>query len=176
VLFTEYGISGIAVFEISRFASFGPQPMDVSLDFMPDWTEPEVTAFLRERRGRMHTLPTEQFLAGILNKRLGQMVIKSCSLSFTRPSAELTDAEIASVAKAVKRVTLAVTGTTGFQNAQVTAGGIKTSEFDPETMESRLCPGLYAAGEVLDIDGACGGYNLQWAWSSGFLAGRSSAL
>ena len=63
----------------------------------------------------------------------------------------------------------------GAANAQVTVGGIKTSEFDPETLESRICPGLYACGEVLDIDGDCGGFNLQWAWSSGRLAGRSAA-
>ena len=67
---------------------------------------------------------------------------------------------------------LAVTGTLGFDNAQVTAGGIKTEEFNPQTLESRLIPGLYAAGEVLDIDGDCGGDNLQWAWASGRLAGR----
>jgi predicted flavoprotein YhiN len=63
-------------------------------------------------------------------------------------------------------------GTTGFENAQVTAGGIRTSEFDSHTLESKICPGLYAAGEVLDVDGCCGGYNLQWAWSSGRLSGR----
>ena len=68
--------------------------------------------------------------------------------------------------------TLPVQGTLGFEGAQVTAGGIRTEEFDPETLQSRLVPGLYAAGEVLDIDGDCGGYNLQWAWSSGRLAGR----
>ena len=68
-----------------------------------------------------------------------------------------------------------VTGVTGWQNAQVTAGGADTSQFEPDTMQSKLMPGLYAAGEVLDVDGPCGGYNLQWAWSSGALAGMSAA-
>ena len=76
------------------------------------------------------------------------------------------------MAGACKRFKLPVRGTEGFANAQVTAGGIRTSEFNPRTLESRLCPRLFACGEVLDIDGDCGGYNLQWAWSSGVLAGH----
>ena len=79
------------------------------------------------------------------------------------------------IAAAVKKTELKVTGSMGMDGAQVTAGGISTEEFDPVTMESRLVPGLYAAGEVLDIDGDCGGYNLQWAWASGYTAGISAA-
>ena len=71
---------------------------------------------------------------------------------------------------------LPITGTCGFDQAQVTAGGLRTGEFDPRTMESRLVPGFYACGEVLDIDGDCGGYNLQWAWSSGYVAGKLGKL
>ena len=95
--------------------------------------------------------------------------------SFIRPSAlmkELTDRELSLLAEKAKAFRLHVTGTDGFDTAQVTAGGILTEDFSPETMESRLVPGLFACGEVLDIDGDCGGYNLQWAWASGIRAGR----
>jgi len=90
------------------------------------------------------------------------------------PISQLAEDEIAAVVKAVKQFEVLLTEPMGMDAAQVTAGGIVTSEFDPQTMESRLVPGLYACGEVLDIDGDCGGYNLQWAWSSGRLAGLSA--
>jgi len=176
ILFTEYGVSGIAVFEISRHVCKQERPLTLSLDLMPEWEEREILLLLRERRAELEMLPAEQFLTGVLNKRLGQMLLKYCGISFSLPIARLEEEQIETIAKAMKSFSLPVTGTTGLQNAQVTAGGIETKQFDPETMESRLCPGLFSAGEVLDIDGACGGYNLQWAWSSGYLAGRSAAL
>ena len=86
----------------------------------------------------------------------------------------LTEADIRQVAALVQGLEITLTETMGMDCAQVTAGGICTAEFDPKTMESKLVPGLYACGEVLDIDGDCGGFNLQWAWSSGRLAGRSA--
>jgi predicted Rossmann fold flavoprotein len=176
VLFTEYGVSGPAIFEISRHVCRPGKSLSLHFDLMPEWEEREVFLLLRERRANMEMLPAEQFLTGILNKRLGQMLVKYSGVSFSLPAARLREEQIETIAKAVKEFILPVTGTTGLQNAQVTAGGIETKYFDPETMESRLCPGLFAAGEVLDVDGACGGYNLQWAWSSGYLAGRSAAL
>ena len=85
---------------------------------------------------------------------------------------ELSNLEKEALCQAVKALEITLTEPLGMDSAQVTAGGVRTEDFDPETMESRLIPGLYACGEVLDIDGDCGGYNLQWAWSSGYLAGR----
>lgn len=109
-------------------------------------------------------------MAGTLHSRLGQMVCKAAG--FTNQSADtLTDRDLQKITRCLRRFTLEVQGVCGFDQAQVTAGGLRTDEFDPETMESRLVPGFYACGEVLDIDGDCGGYNLQWAWSSGHLAG-----
>ena len=89
----------------------------------------------------------------------------------TDPVASLSPADLRKIAGAAKDFALPEVSVLGFDGAQVTAGGIRTAEFDPKTLQSRLVPGLYAAGEVLDIDGDCGGYNLQWAWSSGYLAG-----
>ena len=92
------------------------------------------------------------------------------------PATALTDKQITQIAQAIKAFTLTATGVNGFSNAQVTAGGIQTDSFDPATMQSKLQAGLFAAGEILDIDGDCGGFNLQWAFSSGRLAGRSAVL
>ena len=88
------------------------------------------------------------------------------------PLADAPEEALAALAHTCKHFELPVTGTCGFDQAQVTAGGLRTDEFDPHTLQSRLVPGLYACGEVLDVDGDCGGYNLQWAWSSGHLAGQ----
>ena len=85
---------------------------------------------------------------------------------------DLSDQQLRRAVDACKSFVLKLHGTEGFDKAQVTAGGVRTADFDPETLQSRLVPGLYACGEVLDIDGDCGGYNLQWAWASGRLAGR----
>ena len=106
----------------------------------------------------------------MLHNRLGRMLLRETGVSPEQPCGSVT--QLDRLCDILKAFRLEVTGTMGMEQAQVTAGGIRTAEFDPETMESRLCPGLYAAGEVLDIDGDCGGYNLQWAWASGRLAGQ----
>ena len=100
------------------------------------------------------------------------MVVKAAGLSPAAALRALTEQDLALLADLCKDFPLPVTGTCGFDQAQVTAGGLDTSEFDPHTLQSRLTPGLYACGELLDVDGDCGGYNLQWAWSSARLAGR----
>ena len=100
------------------------------------------------------------------------MLFRSVGISGHVPVKQLEDYELAEVCRAVKHFEVALTEPMGMDSAQVTAGGILTKEFDEKTMESRIVPGLYACGEVLDIDGDCGGYNLQWAWSSGRLAGE----
>ena len=116
----------------------------------------------------------EELLTGILHNRLGRVLTKSAGISGGRMVASLTDEEIDQVCGAVKAFEVSLTEPLGMDCAQVTAGGILTSEFDAATMESRLVAGLYACGEVLDIDGDCGGYNLQWAWSSGRCAGLAA--
>ena len=158
VLFTEYGVSGPAIFDISRTVSTGGEGLVCALDFFPDWETREVLDWLRT------------LLVGSCHTRLGQMLCKAAGFTSQR-AADLTDSDLERIARQVKRFALPITGTCGFDQAQVTAGGLRTEEFDPETLESRVVPGLYACGEVLDVDGDCGGFNLQWAWSSGHLAG-----
>lgn len=170
VQFTEQGISGIAVFELSRLVSTGGN-CTAALDFLPDFSAEELTTLFRQQAQARRTHPGEDLLTGALHNKLARTVCRAAGIADT-PCGALSDAQLRRVTALCKGFALPVTGTGGFDSAQVTAGGVCTAEFDPETLESRLVPGLYACGEVLDIDGDCGGYNLQWAWSSGHLAGR----
>ena len=167
--FTEYGLSGPVIFEVSRDACEGPGEWVARLDFLP--CKEEVWLQQELLRRKETNWKAEDLLTGILHNRLGRVLTQSVGISGYVPIRQLEDSEILEVCKAVKCFEVALTEPMGMDSAQVTAGGIVTDEFDPETMESKLVPGLYACGEVLDIDGACGGYNLQWAWSSGRLAG-----
>jgi predicted Rossmann fold flavoprotein len=173
ILFTDTGVSGPAAFDISRAVSTaGDRKPVLVIDLLRDYPEDAVFSLLAARRAALPGLPAGELLTGALHNRLGRMVVKSAGLDGAKPLSALSDGELHGAASACKAFALPVRGTEGFQNAQVTAGGIKTSEFDPETLMSRIVPNLFACGEVLDIDGDCGGYNLQWAWASGRLAGR----
>lgn len=173
VQFTEKGVSGPAIFEISRAASCGGEGQTVTLDLLREHGAPEFLAFLQTRRKLAPALPCEEVLTGTVHNRVGKMLLRYADIPCARPLGDVTDSELKALVRAAKGFALPVRGTEGFESAQVTAGGICTDEFDPVTMESRLVPGLYACGEVLDIDGDCGGYNLQWAWASGRAAGRA---
>ena len=172
VLFTEYGVSGPVIFDISRTAATGGDGLTVTLDLFPDWAPREALDWLRQRRQSAGDREAGTLLTGALHSRLGQMVCKAAGFTNQR-AAGLSDGDLRRIAAQVKGFALPITGVCGFDQAQVTAGGLRCGEFDPHTMESRLVPGFYACGEVLDIDGDCGGYNLQWAWSSGRAAGAA---
>ena len=170
--FTEYGLSGPVIFEISRDACQGGGDWNCRLDFLPHVEETELLAELRRRKST--PLPNSELFTGILHNRLGRVLTQAAGISLNGWIRELGEEELAQAAAAAKGFCVSLTEPLGMDSAQVTAGGILTAEFEETTMESRLVPGLYACGEVLDIDGDCGGYNLQWAWSSGRLAGRSA--
>ncbi len=165
LLFTEYGVSGIAAMQLARFARPG---MALEVDFFP-----EGRVDVASRARMLPARRVEDFLAGVVPKRVGQALAKSAGVPLSRPAGELSLAEAAALEAALHAWTLPLRGVRGFAQAQVTAGGLEASEFDARTLASRRAPGLYAAGEVLDVDGPCGGYNLQWAWASGLLAARS---
>ena len=169
IQFTEFGISGPVIFEISRDACQGSGTWLCRLDFLPDIDAETLKAELLRRRNT--NLPVSELLTGILHNRLGRVITQAVGISGYVPVAQLEDRELEMVCDAVKGFDISLTEPMGMDSAQVTAGGILTKEFHEETMESRVVSGLYACGEVLDIDGDCGGYNLQWAWSSGHLAG-----
>ncbi|MBO7251133.1 MAG: aminoacetone oxidase family FAD-binding enzyme [Oscillospiraceae bacterium] len=169
IQFTEYGLSGPVIFEISRDVCQEKGEWVCRLDLLPHISREMLIRELKNRR--RGNLTAADLLTGILHNRLGRVLTQGAGISQTKDVASLSDYEIEEVAGQVKALEITLTEPMGMDSAQVTAGGILTKDFDPETMESRLVPGLYACGEVLDIDGDCGGYNLQWAWSSGYLAG-----
>ena len=177
ILFAEYGLSGPPVLSLSRQLCFeDAAQFNLEIDFLPDFNQGELFELLKERRQVLATLTLEDFLTGLIQKKTGQLLLKEAlGAKLSRNVDGLSDGELKTLCRALKGFPLAVSGTLGWKQAQVTAGGIDVADFAAETMESKLVPGLYAAGEVLDIDGDCGGFNLQWAWASGRLAGESAA-
>jgi predicted Rossmann fold flavoprotein len=178
VLFTEYGVSGPAVMQVSRIAADWERQKKgnctLTVDLFPDMEREQLTALLQQRKG-LKNRTLEDFLTGLLNKRVGQTALRAAGFSLATAVETLTDRDIDRVVKQLKGWEFPVLGTKGFSGAQVTAGGIKGEEFDPHTLESRICPGVFAAGEILDVDGDCGGFNLQFAFASAFVAANGIA-
>lgn len=171
VLFTDYGLSGPAVFSLT---SRMKNDKKLSLDIMYNYTLHQIRDIINARICNNPKMRLENFFVGMLNKKLGQALLKSIGIEpLSRYAVTLNEHEISMLCETLKKWEFNIKGTMSWNNAQVTKGGAVTDEFSPSTMESRLVKGLYAVGEVLDIDGDCGGYNLQWAWSSGYLAGSS---
>ena len=169
VLFTEYGLSGPAVFSLS--SRLGDNKV-ISLDIMSKYSYEQLYERILQRIALRPKITLENFFVGMFNKRVGQALVKSVGIEpLSRYALTLNEKEISRICSAIKKWDFKVTGTMSWNNAQVTKGGAVTGEFNPNTMESKLVNGLFASGEVLDIDGDCGGCNLQWAWSSGYLAG-----
>ena len=176
---TDYGISGIPVFQVSRYASkllYEKKETDAVLDFMPDFTKAQTNAFLRARAQTRPDKSAEMFLIGLFHKKLCDLWIRLSKIPRQRKAGELTADEIACLTDLIKDFRVRIRETNSYDKAQVCCGGIDTREVDPGTLESVYVPGLYFAGEILDVDGMCGGYNLTFAWASGYAAGRSAAV
>lgn len=173
VLFTDYGLSGIAVMDISRSVKDGN--CLCRLDILPTESESGIADFLFACRGRNPKLSCENALCGLLPKKVGQYVLKLCGIHGDMPLNALKKENAEHIARKIKNLRFTVTGTNGFNNAQITAGGVKLCEFDSRTLESKKIKNLYCTGEVLDVDSVCGGFNLQWAWASGITAGKNSS-
>ncbi len=175
---TDYGLSGIPVFQISRYASIWlhkGSAVKVRIDFLPQMTFAEAEDMLNRRRKQMDYKTCEQWMIGLFNKKLGLVLLK---LAGIEPEAKISQVPGDSwnrLLKEIKAHETEVAAVNSFEHAQVCCGGVDTAEVTPETMESKKVPGLYFAGEILDVDGICGGYNLQWAWSSGAVAGRCAS-
>ena len=173
ILFTAYGLSGPAVMQASRLAADWERQKKgqctATLDLFPDTDEKALFSILWKRR-ELPARTLEDFFTGLLNKRIGQTVIRAAGLPLSAPAATLDRAAVLTLTHTLKHWCFPVTGTQGFGGAQVTAGGIDTADFDSATLQSRRAPGVFAAGEILNVDGDCGGYNLQFAFSSAFVA------
>ena len=175
---TQYGISGIPVFQVSRFAAkalYNKQEVTAVLNFMPQMSEEEFTVFLAERARLRPQKTAEEFLTGLFHKKMIALWVKCSRISKEKPVGTYSEEELRTLARLIQQFEVNVEGTNSFEQAQVCCGGVSTEEVKEDTLESSYVPGVYFAGEILDVDGICGGYNLQWAWSSGWIAGREAA-
>lgn len=179
ILFTDYGISGPPILQLSRIASCGlneGKKVEVRVNMMPDLDSEDLYNFLENHKAMFGHRSMATAFIGVINKKLIPILLKEAGVdNIHKPLWELSWKEKSALKKLLQDWTFPVTGTNSFANAQVTSGGIDTREVNEETLESRLHKNLYFAGEILDVDGDCGGFNLQWAWSSGAIAGHSSA-
>ena len=197
------GISGIAVFQLSRYAAHLPEGTSLRLviDLVPDLTEEELTASLRLMAAHMgEDAPLRQLCAAFTHERVARYIeeisgapdkmfaasdkTSAAPAETTGSSAGISAApaktpgapdKVSTAARLLKHLSFPIAGTRGFDRAQTTAGGIFVSEVEPDTLRSRVAEDLYLAGEILDVDGPCGGFNLAWAWASGYLAGSAAA-
>lgn len=177
ILFTDYGLSGIAAME---FAAPAQKYIDdvkcnpfTYIDFMPDMNYNELVDYLINLNKIKGFVNIDNLLTGFIPKAVGIAVCKACKLyKADKLISELSEKDMRKIAEKIKNFPLEVTGSKDFKDAQVTSGGIKTDEIDKKTMQSKICKNLYFAGEIIDVDGGCGGFNLQWAWASGMLAGE----
>ena len=175
LLFTDYGISGNVVFNIS-FVMPLYKNVEFEIDFMEKFDYNELYEILKERKKMMSHLTMENYFNGMINKKLGQFLSKVSGIEkLSKPVKDLNDSDIRKLCTVLKKYRVKILETTGFKNAQVTAGGVSLDEVNTETLESKIVKGLYFSGEVLDVYGECGGFNLQWAWASGYIAGENAA-
>lgn len=176
---TDYGVSGIPIFQLSRYATKAlkaGKKVYMMLDFLPNLTQDETIELFTKRLHKLEQKKTmSECFVGLFNKKLAEVLIKEAGISLGDSPKKLSSEQIMCLAELAKGLRVDITGSKSFEQAQVCAGGVDTEEICAETMESKIVPGVYFAGELIDIDGMCGGYNLQWAWSSGYLAGLHAA-
>ena len=180
ILFTDYGISGPPILQISREASLGcfkGKEVKILVDMMPNKSLKELEDFLEGHFAVFSCREVIYSLIGVVNKKMIPILLREADIdNLHKPCYELTWKEKKALINLMKSWEFKCIGTNGFQAAQVTTGGINTKEVDAETLQSKLVDNLYFCGELLDVDGDCGGFNLQWAWSSGFNAALSCTL
>ena len=163
-VFTDYGISGIPIMQLSRYAAVGlskKKKVRIELDFFPDIDDKELLVLLRNRQKNCYYKDNYELLIGMINSKLAVYIDRK------------SNGRLEAMIRYMKKLPMEIVDTNSWDNAQVTAGGVSTKEIDSKTMESKLSKGLYITGELMDIDGTCGGYNLQWAWATGYIAGNN---
>lgn len=176
IQFTETGLSGICIFDLTRFwPAENTGDLFIEIDFFPEKTPEELLRILEKRKTYLAKRITDVFPEGLIHSKLIPLYLKKWGVEGIDNIASLSREKMEEMVLLLKKWRIGVNGTKGWAEAQVTKGGVCDSEVDPLTLESKLVPGLYFAGEILDVDGSCGGRNLQWAFASGFMAGRMAA-
>jgi predicted Rossmann fold flavoprotein len=176
ILFADYGISGIPIMQVSRFAAKAldkGSKVHLLLDFLPEISQNELLRLLNNRRKQHPHKNLEEMMVGLFNNKLSYVILLEAKLDPYKSTRALSEKELIQLVNQIKEFKMIINDTNSFDNAQVCTGGVPTSEIDRNTMESKYSKGLYLVGELVDVDGTCGGYNLQWAWSSGYLAGMA---
>ena len=178
LLFADYGVSGVCVFQLSRHAAKAldaRRQVRLSVNLLPEIAQEKLSAWLDERIARHGDCDAQSLFTGVFARLLTLALLKEASVAPDAPASGLSARQRSALVSAISAFSLPVTGTQGFKNAQVTAGGVSLDEVDPHTMASRLYDGLYIAGESLDVCGPCGGYNLHFAFAGGLAAARDIA-
>lgn len=175
---TNYGISGIPVFQVSRYAAkalHDKNPVTAEIDFLPTMSEDELKKYMISRKETQGHRLAEEFFIGMLHSKLAIMLLKEAYIPLHISANEIRDDKWDKLLGFIKHFKVEIVETNSFEQAQVCAGGVRTSEINADTMESIYEKNLFLTGELLDVDGICGGYNLQWAWATGYIAGKNAA-
>lgn len=175
---TNYGISGIPVFQISRFAARGlydRKPVTAEIDFMPHMSDTEFQHFMEKRLSIHGHKNAEHFFLGMFHQKIIRLLLHTAGIHDSKCMNDVEQEKTEKIITLCKHFKIEVEACNGFEQAQVCAGGIRTTEIHIDSLESLCAEDLYLVGELLDIDGICGGYNLQWAWATGYIAGAHAA-
>lgn len=178
VQFTSYGLSGIPIFQVSRYVSWAKKEgkkCEIALDFLEEQMFESVVRMLENKGVQTGTRKGTDVLLGMFPEKLSQVLLERAGISLKKQRQKWSNLELEQLTEQIKHLHFQIEKCRGYEQAQVCTGGVPLTELREGTMESVKVPGLYFAGELLDVDGACGGYNLQWAWSSGYLAGIEAA-
>jgi len=176
IQFTDYGLSGIPVFQISRFLSKGlyeKSEVKISINLLPTWEKEQVLEELKHRKVLKSAQAVSMLLNGLINQKLSDAILEKANIKNDVFVSSLSEANIGRIAELLQNITVSVTKYRDYEFAQVCTGGIPVGDVNIKTLESKLVPNIYFAGEILDVDGICGGYNLHFAWATGYLAAKS---
>ena len=176
IQFTDYGLSGIPVFQISRFLSKGlyeKSEVKISINLLPTWEKEQVLEELKHRKVLKSAQAVSMLLNGLINQKLSDAILEKANIKNDVFVSSLSEANIGLIAELLQNITVSVIKYRDYEFAQVCTGGIPVGDVNIKTLESKLVPNIYFAGEILDVDGICGGYNLHFAWATGYLAAKS---
>lgn len=177
IQFTDYGISGIPVFQISRMAAYGlfeKKQVVICVDVLPEYEIDKIKEFVKSRVLLHKNNTLEEFMCGFANKKLCLLAMKLLNKKTDSKVCTMSEEELLQIVLKLKNIEFHITDTKGYETAQVTAGGVNVAELNSD-LSSKVVKGLYFTGEIIDVDGICGGYNLQWAFATGYIAGCAAA-
>jgi len=175
IQFTDYGLSGIPVFQISRCLSKGlyeKKKVEIKLNLLPDFEKDQLEKEINYRYSICAPMSVSALLNGLINQKLADMILEKAGIDKNIYTSSISKDELSKVVALLQEITVLVTNYRDFEFAQVCTGGIPVSDINAKTLESRLAPNVYFTGEILDVDGICGGYNLHFAWATGYIAGK----